>query len=152
MGGGPSGGRSGQTPWDGLADLAERIAVPQLGELASIMRLAGEQTTTIADTLRARSAALRNAIAENEHSEANAAGERMWISASLLAVVYLLMLAAPGVLRLIVSQQAAPTRHGSGNVPHQGPTEGDTKDEPAARGIRHRGDHARHDPGACHQR
>jgi pilus assembly protein TadC len=94
---------SGQTPWDGLTELADRIGVAQLGELANIMRMAGEQTTTIAETLRTRSAALRNAIAENEHAAANAAGERMWIAASLLAVVYLVMLAAPGMLRLITS-------------------------------------------------
>lgn len=94
---------SGTTPWDGLAALAEEIAVPQLDELANIMRLAGEESSSVAQTLQARSQALRTAIAESEHTAANQAGERMWIAGALLAVIYLVMLAGPGVIRVITS-------------------------------------------------
>lgn len=94
---------AGTTPWDGLAALADDIAVPQLAELANIMRLAGEESSSVAETLRARSEALRTAIAENEHAAANEAGERMWVAGALLAVIYLVMLAGPGVIRVITS-------------------------------------------------
>jgi hypothetical protein len=92
---------AGTPPWDALAATADDIAVPELTELANIMRLAGEETTSIADTLAARSLALRTAIAEDEHAAANAAGERMWIAGALLALIYLTMLAGPGVIRVI---------------------------------------------------
>jgi Flp pilus assembly protein TadB len=96
-------GWAGTPPWDALDTLAADIALPQLDDLANIMRLAGEQSTSIADTLAARSQALRTALAEDEHAAANAAGERMWAAGALLAVIYLAMLAGPGVLRVLTT-------------------------------------------------
>jgi Flp pilus assembly protein TadB len=94
---------AGTPPWDALDTLATDIALPQLDDLANIMRLAGEQSTSIADTLAARSRALRTALAEDEHAAANAAGERMWAAGALLAVIYLAMLAGPGILRVLTT-------------------------------------------------
>ena len=92
---------TGVPPWDALSLLATDIGVPQLDDLANIMRLAGEESTSVADTLTARSEALRNQLAEDEHAAANAAGERMWVPGALLVVIYLVMLAGPGVIRVI---------------------------------------------------
>lgn len=94
---------AGVAPWDALDATATDIAVPQLEDLANIMRLAGEQSTSIAETLAARSQALRTALSEDEHAAANSAGERMWVAGALLAVVYLAMLAGPGVLRVLTT-------------------------------------------------
>lgn len=94
---------AGVAPWDALDTTATDIAVPQLEELANIMRLAGEQSTSVAETLAARSRALRTALSEDEHAAANSAGERMWVAGALLAVVYLVMLAGPGVLRVLTT-------------------------------------------------
>lgn len=92
---------AGVSPWDSLSLLAADIGVPQLDDVANIMRLAGEESTSVADALTARSEALRNQLAEDEHAAANAAGERMWIPGSLLVVIYLVLLAGPGVIRVI---------------------------------------------------
>ena len=89
---------AGVPPWDALSLLATDIGVPQLDDLAGIMRLAGEESTSVADTLTARSGALRNQPAEDEHAAANAAGGRMWVPGALLVVIYLVMLAGPGVI------------------------------------------------------
>lgn len=92
---------AGQPPWDALETLAADIEVPALADLAHTMRLAGEESTSVADTLAARSRALRTALAEDEHAHANAAGERMWVAGALLAVIYMAMLAVPAVLRVL---------------------------------------------------
>lgn len=92
---------SGQAPWDGLAELGEQVGVGELVDIASIMRLAGEQSSASAGNLKARAAAIRNTLAEDAHAAANAAGERMILPLSLLAFVYLSILAAPGVLRVL---------------------------------------------------
>jgi hypothetical protein len=92
---------SGRSPWDALADLADAIAVPELADLASVMRLAGEESTSVSATLRARAAALRNALAEDAHSQANAAMQRMMLPLAALALIYLVLLALPGVLNVM---------------------------------------------------
>ncbi len=94
---------AGVPPWDALASLADDLDIPPLADLAHIMRLAGEQSTSIADSLAARSRALRTALAEDEHADANSAGERMWVAGALLAVIYLAMLAGPGVIRVLTT-------------------------------------------------
>lgn len=94
---------SGQAPWDGLSELGELVGVGELVDIASIMRLAGEQSSASAGNLKARAAAIRNTLAEDAHAAANAAGERMIVPLALLAFVYLSILAAPGVLRVIFS-------------------------------------------------
>jgi hypothetical protein len=92
---------SGQPPWDGLADLGTRVGVTELVDVANIMRLAGEQSSASATTLKARASAIRNTLAEDSHAQANAAGERMIVPLALLAFVYLSILAAPGFLRVM---------------------------------------------------
>jgi Type II secretion system (T2SS), protein F len=92
---------SGRSPWDALADLAEAVAVPELADLAGVMRLAGEESTSVSATLRARAAGLRNALAEDAHSQANAAMQRMMLPLAALALIYLVLLALPGVLNVM---------------------------------------------------
>jgi Type II secretion system (T2SS), protein F len=92
---------SGRSPWDALADLAGVIAVPDLADLAAVMRLAGEESTSVSSTLRARAGALRNSLAEDAHSQANAAMQRMMLPLAALAMVYLVLLALPGVLNIL---------------------------------------------------
>lgn len=92
---------SGQPPWDGLAELGNRVGVSELIDVANIMRLAGEQSSASASTLKARAAAIRNTLAEDAHAQANSAGERMIVPLALLAFIYLSILAAPGLLRVV---------------------------------------------------
>lgn len=92
---------SGHQPWDALHGLAGDLAVPDLDELADIMRLCGEEGAPVYDTLRARSEAGRNALLTADLGEANEVGERMFIPASVTAVVFLAILIIPAILRLL---------------------------------------------------
>jgi hypothetical protein len=67
------------------------------------MRLCGEEGAPVYDTLRARSAANRNALFTHDLGEANEVGERMFIPASVTAVVFLAILIVPAILRLIAT-------------------------------------------------
>ena len=75
--------------------------MPELADLAGVMRLAGEESTSVSATLRARAAGLRNALAEDAHSQANAAMQRMMLPLAALALIYLVLLALPGVLNVM---------------------------------------------------
>ena len=92
---------SGQQPWDALHQLADELGITDLNDLADIMRLCGEQGAQVYDTLRARATASRNALLTADQGEANDVGERMFIPASLTAVVFLAILLVPAILRLI---------------------------------------------------
>lgn len=90
-----------QQPWDALHHLAGQLNVADLDDLADIMRLCGEEGAPVYDTLRARSAATRNALLASDLAAANEVGERMFIPASITAVVFLTILLVPALLRLI---------------------------------------------------
>jgi hypothetical protein len=91
---------SGLPPWDALHTLADELGLPELDDFADIMRLSGEEGASIYTTLRARSAAMRTAMLNDEITEANAVGERMTIPGSLLGVIFMALLVAPSLLRM----------------------------------------------------
>lgn len=91
---------SGQPPWDALNALADELALPELEDFADIMRLSGEEGASVYTHLRARSAAMRTAMLNDEIAGANAVGERMTIPGSLLGVVFMALLVAPSLLRM----------------------------------------------------
>lgn len=93
---------SGATPWEALTGLADELSLPDLADLADIMRLSGDEGAAVYQTLRARSAAVRTAILNNELAAANAAGERMSMPVAILALIFLIILGAPAVLRVLV--------------------------------------------------
>lgn len=92
---------AGQAPWDALAGLAARVDVPELADLAGVMRLAGEESTSVSATLKARASALRNALAEDAHAQANSAMQKMMLPLAGMALIYLVLLALPGVLTVL---------------------------------------------------
>ncbi|MGH3366955.1 MAG: type II secretion system F family protein [Nocardioidaceae bacterium] len=94
---------SGQPPWDALHTLAGELGLPELDDFADIMRLSGEQGTSVYANLRARSAAMRTAMLNDEIGEANAVGERMTIPGSLLGVIFMALLVTPSLLRMFSS-------------------------------------------------
>ena len=91
---------SGLPPWDALHTLSEELGLPELDDFADIMRLSGEQGASVYSTLRARSAAMRTAMLNDELADANAVGERMTIPSSLLGVIFMGLLIAPALLRM----------------------------------------------------
>lgn len=94
---------SGVPPWDALHALAEELGLPELDDFAAIMRLSGEEGTSVYANLRARATAMRAAMLTDEIAEANAVGERMSIPGSLLGVIFMALLVAPSLLRMFNS-------------------------------------------------
>lgn len=92
---------SGLTPWDALHGLALELGLPELDDLADIMRLSGEEGAQIYRSLRARSSGMRSAMLSTEKAKANEVGEKMSIPMSLLGVIFLAILVAPALLRVI---------------------------------------------------
>ena len=92
---------AGETPWAGMAGLAEQLKLPDLADLADIMRLAGEEGSQVYETLRARSSALRSAMLAADQAKANAIGERMTIPTTAMAMVFIAIIITPAILRLI---------------------------------------------------
>lgn len=92
---------SGTPPWDGLHALADELALPELSDLADIMRLSGEQGAAVADTLRARSRGLRVGLLNKEQTRANQDSERMVIPVALLGLVFLAILGGPAIVRIL---------------------------------------------------
>lgn len=94
---------SGQPPWDALHALADELGLPELDDFADIMRLSGQEGAAVYAHLRARAAAMRTAMLNDEIAEANATGERMTIPGSLLGVIFMALLVAPSLLRMFTS-------------------------------------------------
>lgn len=92
---------SGQAPWEALRALADELGLPDLADLADIMRLSGEEGSQVYTTLRARAASMRTAMLNDELAKANAVGERMSIPMSLLGVIFMVILIAPSLLRVL---------------------------------------------------
>lgn len=91
---------SGLAPWDALHSLADELGLPELDDFADIMRLSKEGSQVYSN-LRARSNGLRTAMLNEELAKANATGERMSMPMSLLGVVFMVILVAPSLLRVM---------------------------------------------------
>lgn len=94
---------NGVPPWDSLTRLSEDLGLPDLAEVSDIMRLSGEDGAAVYQMLRARAASMRAATTNAELAKANAAGERMSVPVSALALIFLLILAAPAILRVVIN-------------------------------------------------
>ena len=92
---------SGSTPWEALHILSRQLGLGDLDDLADIMRLSGEEGATVYESLRARASGLRDATLSAEHTRANADSERMVMPVALLGVVFMALLAAPTVMRML---------------------------------------------------
>lgn len=92
---------AGEAPWDGLSAMAERLRLPELADLADIMRLAGEEGSQVYDTLRARSSALRSAMLTADQTRANQVGEQMTVPTTAMAMVFVTIIITPAILRLM---------------------------------------------------
>lgn len=91
----------GRTPWQQLSALAEELGVAELGDVADIMRLSGEDGAAVLPTLRARSASLRTWLLQAEVTAANEASERMSIPVALLGVAFMALLGFPAFWRIL---------------------------------------------------
>lgn len=86
---------------DAITELGRRIGVPQLTDVGDIMRLAGDGSTGVSNTLLARAKSLREKLLTEAHATANAATTNMAIPRTLLLVVFILALFYPLSLALV---------------------------------------------------
>ncbi|MFK5584346.1 type II secretion system F family protein [Serinicoccus sp. LYQ131] len=94
---------SGLTAWDALRQLGDEIDMPDLHELADIMRLSGEDGARIYPQLKARATSMRSAILSAQKTRANEVSERMTLPMTLLGLIFLLILITPQMLRMVSS-------------------------------------------------
>jgi Flp pilus assembly protein TadB len=91
---------TGQSPWDTFADLAERLGVAELAELAASVSLAGSHGARIRASLAAKADTLRgHQVAETEAS-AEAATERMTVPVAVLLFGFLVFIAWPAIAQI----------------------------------------------------
>ena len=94
---------SGQPAWQGLATLGERVRLPELADVADIMRVSGEDGAAVYTTLRARAASLRTAVLTATTAEANAASEHMIMPVAVLGIAFMALLGYPAFARILFS-------------------------------------------------
>lgn len=92
---------AGLPPWQGLSDLAEATGVPELGDLADIMALSGQDGAAVYATLRARATSLRTQLLTATTAKANAASEHMVVPVALLGVAFMALIAYPAFTRIL---------------------------------------------------
>ncbi|MCZ7458217.1 type II secretion system F family protein [Streptomyces sp. WMMC940] len=88
-------------PWDTLKTLSEELELPVLEDVADIMRLSAHDGAAVYATLRARAKSLRTELMSKDAEEANADSERMTAPGALLAVLMMLLIGFPAVIRII---------------------------------------------------
>ncbi|MBA0127273.1 pilus assembly protein TadB [Haloechinothrix sp. YIM 98757] len=91
---------TGQSHWQALADLGERIGVAELGELADIAASAADGAA-IQTTLTATAARLRRSALAAETAEAGARSRRLALPTSLLLTGFVLLVLYPALARML---------------------------------------------------
>jgi Flp pilus assembly protein TadB len=88
-------------PWDLLARLGRRVAVPELHQLAATLALAGTEGAKIRVSLRSRATALRQQQLADAEGEANTATERMALPITILLAGYLIIIGYPALATVL---------------------------------------------------
>lgn len=94
------GRRRGVPPWESVRQLAEELALAELGELADVLASAS-LGSAVATTLTGQAAAMRTAAIATEQAGANEVSERMIYPVTLLGLGFLLLLVYPAIVRLL---------------------------------------------------
>ncbi|MFJ9380516.1 type II secretion system F family protein [Streptomyces sp. NPDC101455] len=88
-------------PYQALSELADEYELPVLTDVADIMRGSATDGAAVYKALRARTAALNTELLADQAAEANAASEQMTAPGALLAVLVMLLMAFPAVIRML---------------------------------------------------
>ncbi|WP_331732523.1 type II secretion system F family protein [Streptomyces sp. NBC_00989] len=88
-------------PYQALSELADEYDLPVLTDVADIMRGSATDGAAVYKALRARTAALNTELLADQAAEANAASEQMTAPGALLAVLVMLLMAFPAVIRML---------------------------------------------------
>ncbi|WP_285691305.1 type II secretion system F family protein [Actinoplanes sp. NBRC 103695] len=88
-------------PWDTLALLGQRLAVPELRQLAATVGMAGSEGARVRSSLRSRAVAMRDKRLTDAEGEANAATERMSLPIVALFAGFLIFLGYPALAAVL---------------------------------------------------
>jgi hypothetical protein len=88
-------------PYQALTELAFDYGLPHLDDVADIMRGSATDGAAVYKALRARTAALNAELLAAQAAEANTASEKMTAPGALLAVLVMLLMAFPAVIRML---------------------------------------------------
>ncbi|MFI9040905.1 type II secretion system F family protein [Streptomyces sp. NPDC053726] len=88
-------------PYQALTELAAEYDLPVLDDVADIMRGSATDGAAVYKALRARTAALNAELLSDQDTEANTASEKMTAPGALLAVLVMLLMAFPAVIRML---------------------------------------------------
>jgi hypothetical protein len=88
-------------PYQALTELAHEYDLPVLDDVADIMRGSATDGAAVYKALRARTAALNAELLADQAAEANEASEKMTAPGALLAVLVMLLMAFPAVIRML---------------------------------------------------
>jgi tight adherence protein C len=91
-----------RAPWDELKVLGRDIEVIELGDLADIMRTAGNEGANVYQTLRARADSLRDQLRTQALAEAEVRTNKLDIPASAMILVLLVLMGYPFLTKLFV--------------------------------------------------
>lgn len=86
-------------PWQHLRRLADELEMPEIGDIADVMRL-DEQGAALAGALRARVAELRDAQLLRERTAAHQVSERMTLWMTVPTMIFGLLFLAPPLLKI----------------------------------------------------
>jgi len=88
-------------PYQALTELAAEYKLPVLDDVADIMRGSATDGAAVYKALRARTSALNAELLADQAAEANEASEKMTAPGALLAVLVMLLMAFPAVIRML---------------------------------------------------
>lgn len=94
---------AGQAGWDALRELAQELDLPDLNDVADIIRLSGNEGAGIYPILRARARSIREAILTADLIRSNEANEKMSLPVSVLGIIFLAILIGPALLSMMGS-------------------------------------------------
>lgn len=87
--------------WESLERLTAELDLPVLDDVAAIMRQSSDDGASVYATLRSRARNLRGELLTDQATEANADSEKMTAPGALLAVLVMLLIAFPAVIRIL---------------------------------------------------
>ncbi|MBN6050737.1 hypothetical protein JYK22_02230, partial [Nonomuraea sp. RK-328] len=93
--------RAGEQPWRGLADLGERVGIPELTELADIAEDAGSEGTRVLSTLLAKAQSMRTTALTDARARANSRTSEMPIAIGVSTFGFLVLVCFPAVYRIM---------------------------------------------------
>ncbi|MCC0100681.1 type II secretion system F family protein [Streptomyces flavotricini] len=89
--------------WESLARLTAELDLPVMDDLAAIMRQSADDGASVYTTLRSRARNLRTELLAQQAADANSDSEKMTAPGALLAVLVMLLIAFPAIIRMLTT-------------------------------------------------